>query len=148
MCSDNKIGVYYKEEASYNAMHEFRHDDRIYGLRVYSSKGGKLDKENYHDDFIQEGYQFGLTTLNNYVEYLLMNYIPSLENYFNVDQDSFMTKIEEIDFDWFDYSKVTSFKNAFKGMTGLKRIKFKSNWRNCKNQTSPLNTTPKPKVLF
>ena len=85
--------------------------------------------------------------LSGYVEFLLVNKISTFEDFFNADKDSFTHQIEELDFEWIDYSRITSFKNAFKGMTGLKKINFKSNWKNCKNQTSPLNTTPKPKVL-
>jgi len=155
ICADNKIGVKYKSKASYNLYNEFKIGIStgrkcIWSAYVYQSKGGKFirahDSKTYRN-LDDARTQLNLAQLENYVEFRLINKVSSLEDIFNAEKDSFCENIEEIDLDWIDYSQITSFKNAFKGLSNLKSINFKSNWINCRNQTSLLNTKPRPKVI-
>ena len=134
-CIDNKIRVKYMEEAKYVTNdHEFE----LYGGREYIWLVKGKD-ENYNERIAKGTYGIIGPSLSDNVVFSLINKVKTLENFFNTDNDTFCDKIEEIDFFWFDYSEVTSFQNAFKGMTNLKSIKFKNNWKRCDAKKSPKN---------
>ena len=141
-CIDNKIRVKYMEEAKYvKNSHEFE----LYGGREYIwlVKG---NNENYNERIAKGTYGIISPSLSGNVVFSLINKVKTLENFFNTDNDTFCDKIEEIDFFWFDYSEVTSFQNAFKGMTNLKSIKFKNNWKRCDAKKPPKNRA-RPTIL-
>lgn len=113
-CINNQIRVKYMEEAVYIKMeYEFiLYDGREY---IWSVKTG--DDLCFNEKIAKGTYGLIAPTLKDNVVFFLINKVKTLENFFNTDNDTYCNKIEEIDFDWFDYSEVTSFKNAFKGLT-------------------------------
>ena len=141
LCIDNRIGVLYGGDSQVTSEFSRRY---IWSAEVYSSKGGSLEKTYYNSIWTSDTPSLDSAKLkqNHYVVFRLINKISSLENIFKED-----TNIEEIDFEWFDYSDVTSFANAFKGMTNLKKINFKSNWKRCDAEKPPKNNRPKPTVM-
>ena len=155
VCAGNKIGVKYKSKTEYTVTHEFKVSsiighNSIWAAYVYQSKGGQFIRAHEGSTYRNlDSYAnvLGRATLENYVEFRFINKVSSLEDLFNVEKDNLCNNIEEIDLDWIDFSQITSFKNAFKGLSNLKSINFKSNWKNCRNQTSLRNTKPRPKVI-
>ena len=139
LCVDNRIGVLYEEESQATSDFSRRF---VWSAEVYSSKGGSLEIIYYNSIRTSDTPSLDSAPLKNYVEFRLINKVSSLENIFNGD-----IKIKEIDFEWFDYSEVESFANAFKGLKGLKKINFKSKWKRCDAEKPPKNNRPKPKVM-
>jgi len=148
-CADNRIGLKMKEGVviefyGYKKFPFTGSRNFTYGLFIYDydythhyyrasmgERRAELDAEDFFD-------------LERYSQFLLLPEVPSLESFFNFRGKE---DIEEIDFDLFDYSKVTSFENTFKGLSGLKSIRFKSKWKRCDSETYPQNNRPKPIVM-
>lgn len=124
----------------------------LWSANRYKYKGGAFIKAYFAEEKAkpQEGNaseaNFKTGQLGDYVEFHFVTNVTSLKNIFSSLSDNRNEYIEEIDFDWFDYSQVTDFESAFEGLTKLKSIKFKSNWKNCKAKTSPKNKA-RPKIL-
>ena len=123
----------------------------VWSVFKFDYKGGISDLKYYREammDYLTLNENLETTSQSKrfgyYAYFNLLPEVTSLEDFFGFN---FKDKIQEIDFDHFDYSKVTSFKNAFKGLVNLKSIKFKSNWKRCDSQTPPLNNKPKPKII-
>ena len=154
LCSDSKIGVKYEQEVSY-VRNEFKFTDGrafLWSANRYEYKGGAFIKAYFAEEKAkpQEGNaseaNFTTGQLGDYVEFRFVTNVISLKKIFSSLSDNRNEYIEEIDFDWFDYSQVTDFESAFEGLKKLKSIKFKSNWKNCKYKTSPKNKA-RPKIL-
>ena len=140
-CIDNKIRVKYMEETIY-VLNEY--EFKLYDGREYIWKAGK-ETDIYYNKKIYGGTESGISypKFKDNVVFYLINKVKTLENFFNTNNDTHCGKIEEIDFYWFDYSEVTSFQNAFKGLTNLKSITFKNNWKRCDAEIPPKNR-PRP----
>ena len=139
-CINNQIRVKYKEQVTYILNdHEFK----LYGGREYIWKAGKGTDIFYNKKIYDGPTGIDAPKFSDNVLFYLINKVKTLENFFNTDNDTYCGKIEEIDFYWFDYSEVTSFQNAFKGLTNLKSITFKNNWKRCDAEISPKNR-PRP----
>ena len=150
LCVNNRIGVKFNGRSIYYIDHffeKFGGRRYIWSLELYNSKGGTFREKTYSQLWTEDYPVLAVPELENYAEFLLINKPLSLDNFFNTEKDSYINIVEEIDFEWFDYSAVTSFENAFKGLTKLKSIKFKSNWKRCDAEAPPANNRPKPKVI-
>ena len=149
LCINNKITVKYASLAEYGEVKGLfnYYDGRNY---IWSTNGEKIEPNqlyNYNYSIHEANNQLKGKTLSGSVEFLFINKVETLKNLFNAENDALCENIEEIDFNWFDYSEVSSFENAFKGLKNLKSIKFKNKWKRCDAKKSPKYNRPKPIVI-
>ena len=121
LCINNKITVKYASLAEYGEVKGLfnYYDGRNY---IWSTNGEKIEPNqlyNYNYSIHEANNQLKGKTLSVSVEFLFINKVETLKNLFNAENDALCENIEEIDFNWFDYSEVSSFENAFKGLKKL-----------------------------
>ena len=149
LCANNKIKILFNRDIEIYEGDKFDFSGSRNSIWAFATSNFQYLRASMVVEKLLEDDDFESTFFKRYLcrnsEIKLLPEVTSLEDFFNVNQ--FRDKLDTIDFGWFDFSKVTNFKNAFKGLVNLKTIKFKSNWKRCDSQKPPLNNKPKPIVM-